>query len=91
MQNKIVNIGVVAIITLMVTASCKKSFLDENLETVRDLSYYTTDAGIQQLVNGAYHQVFATPFNGEMAFSFMAYGTDEFRTGGDPSNGMYNS
>ena len=77
----------------MVTAitSCKKSFLDETLETVRDLEFYKTDDGIQQLVLGAYHQVFATPFNGEMAFSFMAYGTDEFRVGGDPSNGMYNS
>ena len=26
-----------------------------------------------------------------MAFSNMSYGTDEFRVGGDPSNGMYNS
>jgi len=75
----------------MVTTSCKKSFLDENLETVRDLSFYKTDAGIQQLVMGTYHHVFASPFNGEMAFSYMCYGADEFRVGGDPSNGMYNS
>src|SRR5687767_4475714 len=91
MKNKIVKIGLVAILAIMVTASCKKSFLDENLKTVRDQAFFKTDAGIQQLVMGAYHQVFATQFNGEMAFSFMAYGTDEFRTGGDPSNGMYNS
>ena len=84
-------ISLVAILVLMVTSSCKKSFLDENLETVRDLSFYKTDAGIQSLVNGAYHHIFATPFNGEMAFSFMCYGADEFRVGGDPSNGMYNS
>ena len=79
------------ILFVMVTTSCKKSFLDENLKTVRELTFYQTDAGIQQLVNGAYHQVFATQFNGEMAFSNMCYGVDEFRVGGDPSNGMYNS
>lgn len=91
MKNIIVKISIAAVIVAMVSISCKKSFLDENLNTVRDLEFYKTDGGIQQLVNGAYHQVFATPFNGEMAFSYMNYGTDEFRVGGDPSNGMYNS
>ncbi|MBL7738619.1 MAG: RagB/SusD family nutrient uptake outer membrane protein [Chitinophagaceae bacterium] len=91
MKNKIIKISLVAVLAVMVTASCKKAFLDENLDTVRDLNFYKTDAGIQQLVNGAYHQVFATQFNGEMAFANMCYGADEFRVGGDPSNGMYNS
>lgn len=91
MKNKFLNISLVALLLVLVTASCKKSFLDEELKTSRDLEFYKTDAGIQQLVLGAYHQVFATPFNGEMAFSNMCYGTDEFRVGGDPSNGMYNS
>ena len=91
MKKRILLFNIVAILVLMFGISCKKSFLDENLETVRDLQFYKTDAGIQQLVNGAYHQVFATQFNGEMAFSNMNYGGDEFRVGGDPSNGMYNS
>jgi hypothetical protein len=91
MKNKIFRISLVAILAVVAATSCKKTFLDENLQTIRDLEYYKTDAGIQQLVNGAYHQVFATPFNGEMAFSNMCYGADEFRVGGDPSNGMYNS
>ncbi|MBP6023375.1 RagB/SusD family nutrient uptake outer membrane protein [Ferruginibacter sp.] len=91
MKNKILNITIVAILAVLVTTSCKKTFLDETLDTVRDLEFYKTDAGIQQLTNGAYHQVFATQFNGEMAFSNMNYGADEFRVGGDPSNGMYNS
>jgi hypothetical protein len=91
MKNKILNITVVTMLMALVITSCKKSFLDEELKTSRDLEFYKTDAGIQQLVLGAYHQVFATPFNGEMAFSNMCYGTDEFRVGGDPSNGMYNS
>ncbi|TWI85636.1 putative outer membrane starch-binding protein [Lacibacter cauensis] len=91
MKNRILNIAIVSVLIISLASSCKKSFLDETLKTSRDLEFYKTDAGIQQLVNGAYHQVFATPFNGEMAFSNMCYGTDEFRVGGDPSNGMYNS
>ena len=91
MKNKIVKISLAALLAVTATTSCKKTFLDETLQTVRDLEFYKTDAGIVQLVNGAYHQVFATQFNGEMAFSNMCYGVDEFRVGGDPSNGMYNS
>lgn len=91
MKNKFFYISIVSLLLVLTTTSCKKSFLDEELKTSRDLEFYKTDAGIQQLVNGAYHQVFATPFNGEMAFSNMCYGADEFRVGGDPSNGMYNS
>ena len=90
-KNKIYKVSLVTILFLMVTTSCKKSFLNEELKTSRDLEFYKTDEGLQQLVLGTYHQVFATPFNGEMAFSNMSYGVDEFRMGGDPSNGMYNS
>ena len=90
-RNKIYKISLVTILVAMVTISCKKSFTDEEQKTARDLESYKTDEGIQQLVLGTYHQAFATQFNGEMAFSYMAYGVDEFRTGGDPSNGMYNS
>ncbi|HEX6847569.1 MAG TPA: RagB/SusD family nutrient uptake outer membrane protein [Chitinophagaceae bacterium] len=89
--NKIYKVGLVTTLIVMVTASCKKTFLDEELKTARDLEFYSTDEGIQQLVLGTYHQAFATQFNGEMAFSNMCYGGDEFRVGGDPSNGMYNS
>ncbi len=91
MKKKILNIILVAVLIVSGTTSCKKSFLDEELKTSRDFIYYTSDAGIQQLVQGGYHQVFATQFNGEMAFANMCYGADEFRVGGDPSNGMYNS
>ena len=71
MKNKIFKISLAAILVITVATSCKKSFLNETLQTVRDLEFFKTDAGIQQLVNGAYHQVFATQFNGEMAFSNM--------------------
>ena len=84
-----INIAVIAVVITAV--SCKKTFLDENLTTARGLDFYKTDAGIVSLVNGTYYQVFCTPFNGEFAFSNMAYGTDEFHLGGDNSNAAYNS
>jgi len=85
----IINIAVIALV--MTAPSCKKTFLDENLVTARGLEFYKTEAGIISLVNGTYHHVFCTPFNGEFAFSNMAYGTDEFHLGGDNSNAAYNS
>ncbi|MFT3936612.1 MAG: RagB/SusD family nutrient uptake outer membrane protein [Chitinophagaceae bacterium] len=84
-------------IKLMVTAlafiavSCNKHFLDETLTTARSTSFYTTDAGIQQLATGAYYQVFAVPANGEWYYSATNYGTDEFHVGGDPSNAPWNN
>lgn len=77
----------ISIIALsMIAPSCKKSFLDEELKTARNLEFYKTDAGIVSLVNGAYHHIFCQPFNGEFAFAYLAYGTDEFHVGGDNSN-----
>jgi len=83
---------IIAFIAVVITGvSCKKTFLDENLATARSLEFYKSDAGIQSLVTGTYHQVFNTQFNGEVAFSNMAYGTDEFHVGGDNSNIAYTS
>lgn len=83
--------NLVIIAAVMFTASCNKTFLDENLTTARSLEFYKTDAGITSLATGTYYAVFNTPFNGEHAFSNMNYGTDEFHVGGDNSNGVFNS
>ncbi|NCI45297.1 RagB/SusD family nutrient uptake outer membrane protein [Sediminibacterium soli] len=76
---------------LMLTASCKKTFLDENLTTARGMDFYKTEAGIQSLATGTYYYVFNTPFNGEWTFCNTNYGTDEFHVGGDASNGVWNA
>ena len=61
MKNRILNISLVTMLALLVTtSSCKKTFLDENRETQRDLAFYKTDAGILQLASGAYHHSFRT-------------------------------
>lgn len=71
--------------------SCKKSFLDENLETARGMDYFKTDAGIIDLESGTYYQVFKTPFESEWIYCATNYGVDEFSIGGDPSNGSWNN
>lgn len=83
--------GIIVVAGVMLTSSCRKNFLDENLTTARSLAYYKTDEGIQSLVTGTYFQVFNTPFNGEWMFCNTNYGTDEFRVGGDNSNGVWNA
>ncbi|MFT4155449.1 RagB/SusD family nutrient uptake outer membrane protein [Parafilimonas sp.] len=72
-------------------SSCKKDFLNEELETARGMDYYTTDEGILALSTGTYYQVFNTPFNGEWIYCATNYGVDEFSVGGDPSNGVWNN
>ena len=57
---------IVIIAVVMTTVSCKKNFLDEELKTARSLEYYTTDAGIQSLVTGAYHHIFCQPFTANL-------------------------
>lgn len=76
---------------ILITASCKKSFLDETLKTARGNDFYKTDAGILQLAAGGYYANFAVPTNGEYWYCQTQYGTDEFKVGGDPSNSPWNN
>lgn len=76
---------------LIFMSSCKKDFLKEELTTARNLDYFKTDEGILTLATGTYFQVFNTPFNGEWIYAATNYGVDEFRIGGDPSNGVWNN
>ena len=76
---------------VLITTSCKKTFLDEQFTTARGTSFLATDAGILQLAAGTYYQVFAVPTNGEWYYCSANYGTDEFKVGGDNSNGPWNN
>ena len=92
-MNKYNNLSGILIIaiSLFVTSSCKKSFLDETLKIARGNEFFKTDAGILQLAAGGYYQVFTGPTNGEWYFCHAQYGTDEFHVGGDASNGTWNN
>ena len=85
----VVNISLFA--GLIVMVSCKKDFLNEELTNARNMDFFKTDEGIQQLAAGTYYQVFDLPFSAEWAYCTQNYGVDEFMVGGDPSNGVWNN
>jgi len=74
-----------------VTSCNQDSFLNETLETERDLSYFDTEEGIQELAIGTYYYVFTKPFASEVQFGTTNYGTDEFHVGGDDTNSQWNN
>lgn len=83
--------GVALVAVLCVSAvSCSK-FLNEELTTQRNMDYYNTSEGLESLVVGSYFPAFGKQFNGECAFVYYNYGTDEFQVGGDESNRTYNN
>lgn len=84
-------INLMLIIALLLSTSCNKDFLDEELTTAYSQEYYKTEAGIQALAIGTYYQVFAAEFQTEVPLTATESGTDEFHAGGDPSNWIWNS
>ena len=84
-------INLMLITALLLSTSCNKDFLDEELTTAYSQEYYKTEAGIQALAIGTYYQVFAAEFQTEVPLTATESGTDEFHAGGDPSNWIWNS
>ncbi|KAI9436392.1 RagB/SusD domain-containing protein [Russula earlei] len=75
---------------MIISASCKKSFLDEELITSLNTEDFTTTQGLDDLVVGMY-QSLRFHFNYEWAYSTTNYGVDEFTVGGDRTEEMWNS
>jgi len=69
--------------------SCQK-FLNENQTTTRNTDYFNTEAGVKDLATGMYYNL-RFHFGYEWAFATTNYGTDEFRCGGDASNGTWDA
>lgn len=92
-KNKKIYTQLLALFALIVgVTSCNQdSFLNETLETERDLSYFDTEEGIQELSIGTYYYVFTKPFASEVQFGTTNYGTDEFHVGGDDTNSQWNN
>ena len=84
-------ISLMLVTVLLLSSSCNKDFLDEELTTAYTQEYYKTEAGIQALAIGTYYQVFAAEFASEVPLTATESGTDEFHAGGDPSNWIWNS
>lgn len=69
--------------------SCS-DFLDEVQSTKRNTEYFQTQEGIKDLATGMYYNL-RFHFAYEWSFATTNYGTDEFRCGGDASNGVWDS
>lgn len=80
---------VVMLLAIQSFSGCSK-FLDEELTTQRDTEYFKTPEGIDDLATGLYYNL-RIHFASEWGFATTNYGTDEFRVGGDASNGMWDS
>ena len=84
---------IIKLLTLSVIVSIMFScshFLDEELTTQRNSDYFKTEEGIRDLAVGLYYNL-RFHFAYEWGFATTNYGTDEFRTGGDASNAVWNS
>ncbi|HYF70639.1 MAG TPA: RagB/SusD family nutrient uptake outer membrane protein [Ohtaekwangia sp.] len=81
---------ILALAGCMSVMNACSDFLNEELTTQRDTEYLKTPQGIRELAVGIYYNL-RYHFAGEWAYTYTNYGTDEFRTGGDGSNQMWNS
>ncbi len=79
----------ILLMTLKSLVSCS-DFLDEELTTAQSTDYYNTEDGIDALETGIYYSL-RFHFSYEWSYATTNYGTDEFRCGGDASNGMWDS
>lgn len=91
MKKNILKLSWVLIVVASITGltSCSK-FLDEELLTQRNTDHFNTPEGLADLENGIYYNL-RFHFASETGFATTNYGTDEFRTGGDASNGMWDN
>ncbi len=84
-------INLLGLVTLiLVSSSCKDSFLDEELTTSYSDDYYQTEEGLNSLAVALY----ANPrffFSYEWTYAMTNYGTDEFSVGTDLTNEMWNN
>src|SRR5690606_24117568 len=84
------SIKILIVTGLVDVLSACSNFLDEELTTQRSADYFKTEEGIEDLAVGIYYNL-RFHFASEWGYATTNYGTDEFRTGGDASNHMWNS
>lgn len=90
MKYKNIKSGIIASCLIAgISISCS-DFLNEELTTQRNTEHLQTEEGIAGLATGLYYNL-RFHFASEWGFATTNYGTDEFRCGGDASNGMWDS
>lgn len=86
--NKYIIIALLGISTMLVVSSCD-NFLEEDLSTQRNTSYFETNDGVESLMIGLY-QYLRYYHTTEAGYSFFNYGTDEYSYGMGSTNAMWN-
>lgn len=72
------------------TSSCASDYLDENLDTSYNTSYFETPEGLEQLTVSLYGNI-RWHFGYEWAYGYTLYGTDEFTMGNDNTSEPWNA
>src|SRR6188508_617932 len=82
--------SIILIVALMALniQSCK-DFLTEELVSDVSASYYTTAAGLEDAVDGAYSYL-KYVYSNERAYTLTVFGTDEYTNGADGSHKGFN-
>lgn len=88
-NHKIIQTIFISLLLTGIVSSCS-DYLDEELTTEQSGDYYDTAEGVEALSTGIYSSL-RFHFAYEWSFATTNYGTDEFRAGGDASNGMWDS
>ncbi len=81
---------VFSILISFVTLNSCNEFLEEEMVATLTQGRYDTEAGIEELVNGAYEGL-RFHFNYEWSYAMTNYGTDEFTNGGGKDRLIWNT
>ncbi|SHG13449.1 Starch-binding associating with outer membrane [Flavobacterium fluvii] len=90
-MKKIKNIGIVLLVMMVLSStSCSDNFLDEELTTKYSTEYFDSPKGLEELAVSLYGNI-RWHYGFEWAYGVTLYGTDEFTTGNDLTNEMWNT
>ena len=80
----------ILVITGLLTSTCSKDFLDEDLTTAYSTQYFETADGLEALAVSLYGNI-RWHFGYEWAYGTTLYGADEFTHANDLTNEMWNT
>ena len=75
---------------IVISFSCKESFLEEELVATLTSDYFNTPQGLNECLNASYNAL-RWRFNGEHGYCLTNYGVDEMTVGNGPDMVQYNN
>lgn len=83
-------INIFSILMVLTFSFSCKDFLEEEPLSQATYDYYSTEKGVEDLVNSAYAEL-RFLFNGEQSFTLFNYGVDEYMQAADGQNKYFDS